>query len=565
MRHLITSALPYINGVKHLGNLVGSMLPADIYARYLRLRGEEILFICATDEHGTPAELAAKEAGLPVADYCREQHAVQKEIGERFGLSWDHFGRSSSPQNHELTQHFAPGSTSRATSRSASPSRCTRRSTTASCPTATSSAPARTAATRTPAATSARTAPGCSIPPTSSSRARPSPGAPTSRCARPSTSSSSSRSWSTRCATWVESHADVWPALTLSIARKWLAEGLQDRGITRDLDWGVPVVDRPGLRGQGLLRVVRRADRVPRRHRRVGRRRRGPRLAELVVRRRRRRVHAVHGQGQRAVPHGVVPGHAHRVARAVDEGPPDQGLQLAHLLRRQVLHERGPRRVHGPGPRHLPRRPLALVPVRQRARVQRLELHVGAVRRRGQQGPGRLVRQPGEPLPHPVGQALRAGGARRWRARRARGAAHRRPRRGGRRLHRADGRQGAAEVRQRAATRLVAGQRLLGAERAVEGREGRPRRGRGDLPHGDQRACASWRCWRRRSSPTSSATVLEALGAGRLDAGPTPSTLDAELRRARARATRWRCRRCCSPRSPTTSWRRWPSASAAPA
>ncbi len=93
--------------MKHLGNLVGSMLPADIYARYLRLRGEEVLFICATDEHGTPAELAAKEAGLPVADYCREQHEVQKDIGERFGLSWDHFGRSSSPQNHELTQHFA--------------------------------------------------------------------------------------------------------------------------------------------------------------------------------------------------------------------------------------------------------------------------------------------------------------------------------------------------------------------------------------------------------------------------------------------------------------------------
>ena len=63
-RHLITSALPYINGVKHLGNLIGSMLPADVYARFLRLRGEEVLFICATDEHGTPAELAAKEAGL---------------------------------------------------------------------------------------------------------------------------------------------------------------------------------------------------------------------------------------------------------------------------------------------------------------------------------------------------------------------------------------------------------------------------------------------------------------------------------------------------------------------
>jgi methionyl-tRNA synthetase len=64
-RHLITSALPYINGVKHLGNLVGSQLPADVYARFLRQQGHEVVAICATDEHGTPAELAAEEAGVP--------------------------------------------------------------------------------------------------------------------------------------------------------------------------------------------------------------------------------------------------------------------------------------------------------------------------------------------------------------------------------------------------------------------------------------------------------------------------------------------------------------------
>ena len=62
-RHLITSAIPYINGVKHLGNLVGSQLPADLFARYQRAKGNEVLFLCATDEHGTPAELAAEKAG----------------------------------------------------------------------------------------------------------------------------------------------------------------------------------------------------------------------------------------------------------------------------------------------------------------------------------------------------------------------------------------------------------------------------------------------------------------------------------------------------------------------
>ena len=106
-RILITSAIPYINGIKHLGNLIGSQLPADLFARYKRLRGDEVLFLCATDEHGTPAELAAAKARQPIADYCADMHKVQADIAGGFRLSFDHFGRSSSPQNHALTQHFA--------------------------------------------------------------------------------------------------------------------------------------------------------------------------------------------------------------------------------------------------------------------------------------------------------------------------------------------------------------------------------------------------------------------------------------------------------------------------
>ncbi len=67
---LITSAIPYVNGVKHLGNLVGSLLPADVHARFRRQIGDEVLFICGTDEHGTPAELGAIEAGEDVRGYC---------------------------------------------------------------------------------------------------------------------------------------------------------------------------------------------------------------------------------------------------------------------------------------------------------------------------------------------------------------------------------------------------------------------------------------------------------------------------------------------------------------
>ena len=105
-RYLITSAIPYVNGVKHLGNLVGSLLPADVHGRFRRQTGAEVLFICGTDEHGTPTELSAAAAGQDVRAYCNEQHTIQADIYRRFGLSFDHFGRSSSPQNHALTQHF---------------------------------------------------------------------------------------------------------------------------------------------------------------------------------------------------------------------------------------------------------------------------------------------------------------------------------------------------------------------------------------------------------------------------------------------------------------------------
>jgi methionyl-tRNA synthetase len=106
-RILVTSALPYINGIKHLGNLAGSMLPADVWSRFKRAQGHDVLYICATDEHGTPAELAAAAAGQDVRTYCDEQHEVQKRAGEAFGLSYDWFGRSSNEPNRRLTQHFA--------------------------------------------------------------------------------------------------------------------------------------------------------------------------------------------------------------------------------------------------------------------------------------------------------------------------------------------------------------------------------------------------------------------------------------------------------------------------
>lgn len=105
-KYLITSALPYINGIKHLGNLVGSLLPADVYARYLRQRGEQVLYICGTDDHGAPAEIAAQEAGLPVDVFCQRMFETQKDIYTRFDLSFDHFGQTSTINNKQLTQEI---------------------------------------------------------------------------------------------------------------------------------------------------------------------------------------------------------------------------------------------------------------------------------------------------------------------------------------------------------------------------------------------------------------------------------------------------------------------------
>ncbi|MEH0577488.1 MULTISPECIES: methionine--tRNA ligase [Streptomyces] len=240
-RHLITSALPYINGIKHLGNMVGSMLPADVYSRYLRQRGHDVLYICATDEHGTPAELAAKEQGLPVAEFCAQAHDAQKAVYDGFALAFDYFGRSSSPQNVEITQHFAR----RLNENGFIEERAIRQ---VYSPTDGRFLPDRYVE---------GTCPHCGY-----DKAR---GDQCENCTRvldptdlinPRSAISGSTDLEVRetkhlfllqsklqheVEEWVSRHEADWPQLASSIARKWLTEGLHDRAITRDLDWGVPV------------------------------------------------------------------------------------------------------------------------------------------------------------------------------------------------------------------------------------------------------------------------------------------------------------------------------------
>ena len=161
-RILITSAIPYINGIKHLGNLVGSQLPADLFARYNRARGHEVMFICATDEHGTPAELAAAKAGKPVAEYCAEMHEVQAEIARGFRLSLRPLrAQLLVPAQPQADPGLLPAVLAETgpDPRSQREDDLFRSMTTASCPTAISRAPARTAALTPRAATNATIAP----------------------------------------------------------------------------------------------------------------------------------------------------------------------------------------------------------------------------------------------------------------------------------------------------------------------------------------------------------------------------------------------------------------------
>lgn len=239
-RHLITSAIPYVNGVKHLGNLVGSMLPADVYARFLRGQGHEVMFICGTDDHGTPIEIAAQKAGVPTADFVKQWHAFQENIYRNFALSFDNFGSSSCPQNHALTQHLArkllEHDLLEVRTETMLYSEVDKRFL--------------------PDRYVEGTCPHCNY-----DKAR---GDQCENCGRvldptdlknPRSAISGSTALELRETShlyfkqsqlvptlekWIEKQTH-WPEMSRGIARKWLQEGLQDRGITRDIQWGVPV------------------------------------------------------------------------------------------------------------------------------------------------------------------------------------------------------------------------------------------------------------------------------------------------------------------------------------
>lgn len=238
---LITSALPYVNGVPHLGHLVGCLLPSDVYARYMRMMEHEVLYVCGTDEHGTPSEVGAAKEGMDVADYCLKYHNRHKEAYDAFNLSFDYFGRTSSEQNREITYHIFEQLDKNGLIEEESIKQIFSiddnrflpdRYVTGTCP-------------------------HCGY-----DKAR---GDQCENCTKvldptelinPRSTISGSTNLEVRetkhlflnlpklekqLAEWVKSKEPFWPDVAYSIAQKWLKEGLRPRCITRDLKWGFPV------------------------------------------------------------------------------------------------------------------------------------------------------------------------------------------------------------------------------------------------------------------------------------------------------------------------------------
>lgn len=105
-KYLITSALPYANGPIHFGHIAGAYLPADIFSRFLRQKGEEVIYICGTDEYGVAITINAEKAGVPYKEYVDRNHNLIKAFFDKLNIRFDHFSRTTTPEHAALAQEF---------------------------------------------------------------------------------------------------------------------------------------------------------------------------------------------------------------------------------------------------------------------------------------------------------------------------------------------------------------------------------------------------------------------------------------------------------------------------
>src|SRR6056297_2083426 len=105
-RYTITAALPYTNGPIHIGHLAGVYVPADIYTRYLRLKGNDVAFVCGSDEHGVAISMKAKKEGVTPTEIIDRYHGIIKKSFVDFGISFDNYSRTSAKVHHDTASEF---------------------------------------------------------------------------------------------------------------------------------------------------------------------------------------------------------------------------------------------------------------------------------------------------------------------------------------------------------------------------------------------------------------------------------------------------------------------------
>ena len=239
-KYLITSALPYVNYNLHIGHLVGCLLPSDVYARFCRAMGRDVLFVCGADEHGTASEIGALKENMPVEEYVDKYRVAHEEAVKNFDLSFDIYGRTHTQKHTQLIQNLftrldEQGMLVEKTSVQPYSVKdemfLADRFVIGTCPKcgfdgAYGNECGKCGATLEP---EQLIRPHSAITPDSPVEMRETK----HLYFRTSQMQDTLR-------TWIDSRKG-WPKTALAIANKWLTEGLRDSPITRDLKWGIPV------------------------------------------------------------------------------------------------------------------------------------------------------------------------------------------------------------------------------------------------------------------------------------------------------------------------------------